>query len=307
MKRKTGSSRAPLYELYGEIGRDSALDGLHIESIAERSRLHNWEISSHRHGGLLQLLLMHDGQARVEIDARLIELAAPALVWVPALAVHGFRFSPETAGHVVTLDLAWLRKLLGGLQGAWAELSHARALQLAASQPPFTELLAALQTLAAEYAGTARWRAQAIEGLLLAISAHVARLPRLEPQPGQVSAETRAAQHLSRLRSQIEQHYRSQPSLAALVAPIGITPAQMNRICRRHLNCSALELLHQRLLLEAKRELGYTTLQVQQISDALGFADPAYFTRFFRRLTGCSPRQWRESRVPALAGHPSHR
>lgn len=297
MKKTTRSTLPPLYELYGEIGRDSELDGLHIESIADRSRLHNWEISSHRHGTLLQLLLMHDGLARVEIDNRVIELAAPALVWVPALTVHGFRFSPETAGHVVTLDLVWLRKLLGGLQGPWNELAHARALPLAANAAPFTRLLPALQALADEYAGTARWRAQAIEGLLVAIATQVARLPRLEPAPTEASVESRAAQHLSRFRSQIEVQFRSQPSLAALVAPIGITPAQMNRICRSQLNCSALALLHQRVLLEAKRELGYTTLQVQQISDALGFADPAYFTRFFRRLTALSPKEWRESRT----------
>ncbi len=297
MKKNTAPSRAPLYELFGEIGRDSALDGLHIESIADRSRLHNWEISSHRHGALLQLLLIHAGHARVEIDDRVMQLAAPALIWIPALTVHGFRFSPETTGHVVTLDLVWLRKLLGGLKGAWAELSHERALALTREQLPLTQLAPLLEALAAEYAGTARWRSQSIEGLLLFIAAQVARLPRLEPLRGEVATEARAAQHLSRFRSQIELHFRHHPNLASLTAPIGITPTQMNRICRLQLNCSALELLHQRLLLEAKRELGYTTLQVQQISDALGFADPAYFTRFFRRLTGRSPKQWRDERA----------
>lgn len=299
MIKQAGNSRAPLYELFGEIGRDSALDGLHIESIADRSRLHNWEITSHRHGTLLQLLLMQSGHASVEIDARVIELTAPALVWIPALTVHGFRFSPETSGHVVTLDLVWLRKLLGGLRGPWAELNHVRALALDEGSPPFTQLLPALQALASEYAGTQRWRSQVIEGLLVAIAAIVARQARLEPVDGEATAEARSAQHLSRFRSQIEGQFRHQPSLAALVAPIGITPAQMNRICRSHLNCSALELLHQRTLLEAKRELGYTTLQIQQISDALGFADPAYFTRFFRRLTGRSPKQWRDERTQA--------
>ena len=49
------------------------------------------------------------------------------------------------------------------------------------------------------------------------------------------------------------------------------------------------------VLLEAKRELGYTTLQVRQIADGLGFTDPAYFTRFFQRLTGQSPSAWRDT------------
>ena len=43
-------------------------------------------------------------------------------------------------------------------------------------------------------------------------------------------------------------------------------------------------------------------LQVRQISDGLGFSDPAYFTRFFRRLTGRSPKDWREAERQRDAG-----
>ncbi|WP_409034175.1 AraC family ligand binding domain-containing protein [Roseateles saccharophilus] len=58
-----------------------------MESIADRSRLHNWEIQPHRHASLVQLLLIEAGQARVQIDGRVLELPAPALVWVPMLVV----------------------------------------------------------------------------------------------------------------------------------------------------------------------------------------------------------------------------
>lgn len=103
--------------------------------------------------------------------------------------------------------------------------------------------------------------------------------------------------HPARYPEQVEKHFRGQPKLGLLVEPLGISVAQMDRICRTQLRYSALNLSHQRLLLEAKRELDYTTLQARQMSDALGFSDPAYFTRFFRRLTGQSRRQWRESRL----------
>lgn len=53
--------------------------------------------------------------------------------------------------------------------------------------------------------------------------------------------------------------------------------------------------LHQRLLLEAQRDLTYTSLSVKQIAWSLGFADAAYFTRFFQRLAGRTPTQWRSA------------
>ena len=126
MASKREARRPPLYELYGELGRDAALDGLHVESIADRSRLHNWEIDLHRHATLVQLLLIECGQAQVQLDGEALNLPAPALVWVPAMSVHGFRFLPETEGHVVTLQLEWLRKLAGPAGGVLAELGHAR-------------------------------------------------------------------------------------------------------------------------------------------------------------------------------------
>jgi AraC family transcriptional activator of pobA len=284
----------PLYQLYGELHPIDALDGLHLESIADRSRLHNWEIDAHRHAGLVQLLLIEAGPARVQLDGRELALHAPAVVWVPALVVHGFAFTPDTEGHVVTLDQAHLRRLLEASPGLWDSLAASRATALEPGSPQCLTLRAIARALRDDHAGMAPWRSQVLDGAVLMAAAFVARLPPLgvdAAEPPQAAG--RAIQHLARFREQVERHFRRHPSLDMLAAPLGITTTQLNRICRRHLHCTALDVLHQRLLLEAKRELGYTTLQVQQIADGLGFADPAYFTRFFMRLTGQSPSAWR--------------
>lgn len=292
MSVTTPAVAAPLYELYGELGRDEALDGFHLESIADRSRLHNWEIRPHRHASLVQLLLIQAGSARVEIDGLMLELRAPAAVWVPALTVHGFAFTPQTQGHVLTLDQARLRALLGPARGLWEGLAASRAVALKRGSASSQTLLAAARALSNDYDGCSPWRAQVLDGALLMAVALIARLPALVAEPAR--AEGRAIRHLARYREEVERQFRSQPSLDALAAPLGITTTQLNRLCRLHLGCSALDVLHQRLLLEAKRELGYTTLQVRQIADGLGFADPAYFTRFFQRLTGQPPTTWRQ-------------
>lgn len=265
-----------------------------MESIASRSQLHNWEIRPHRHAALLQLLLIESGAARVQLDGRRLELPAPAVVWVPMLSVHGFEFTSNTEGHVITLDQARLRSLLGPSRGLWQGLAAARAATLAADSPQCRLLFSIAQALRDDYVGTSPWRSQVLDGAVLMAAALVARLPPLASELAlSAEPEGRAMQHLARYREQVERHYRSHPTLDTLAAPLGITTTQLNRLCRQHLHCSALDVLHQRLLLEAKRELGYTTLQVRQIADGLGFSDPAYFTRFFLRMTGQSPSVWR--------------
>lgn len=62
---------------------------------------------------------------------------------------------------------------------------------------------------------------------------------------------------------------------------------------------SALEVVHDRLLLEAKRDLIYTSMTVKEVSNALCFSDPAYFTRFFARNAGLSPTAFRDARRAA--------
>lgn len=57
---------------------------------------------------------------------------------------------------------------------------------------------------------------------------------------------------------------------------------------------SASAEIHRRLALEAKRMLLYTDKPAFAIATELGFADPAYFGRFFRRECGVTPRQFRQ-------------
>ncbi|WP_313329399.1 helix-turn-helix domain-containing protein, partial [Stutzerimonas balearica] len=51
--------------------------------------------------------------------------------------------------------------------------------------------------------------------------------------------------------------------------------------------------VNERLAREAQRQLAYTDLDVQQIARDLGFADAAYFSRFFRKQAGVTPSAFR--------------
>jgi len=108
----------------------------------------------------------------------------------------------------------------------------------------------------------------------------------------------RAAGHLARYRALVDARFRLQPRVADLAAELGITATQLNRVCRALLGRSALDVLHARMLLEAQRQLTYTTQSVKRIGLDVGFADPGYFTRFFQRGCGQTPSAWR-------AGHSS--
>ena len=75
---------------------------------------------------------------------------------------------------------------------------------------------------------------------------------------------------------------------------MGITPIYLSRIVRRVSGRTVVDHINDLLLSEAKLLLKSTDLNVVQIADRLHFADAPSFSRFFSRLAGVSPRQYRK-------------
>ena len=79
---------------------------------------------------------------------------------------------------------------------------------------------------------------------------------------------------------------------------LGVTPGHLTWLTRRALGLSAGELIRTRLLAEARRRLLYSDRPACDIAHELGFEDPSYFGRFFRRGTGKSPQRFRQASDP---------
>ena len=295
--RPTATLQLPTYALYGEAQLQQGVDALHCETIAQRSRLHDWEIRLHRHTGLLQILYMARGQVQARLEAGTLVLRGPAVVVVPAGTVHGFRFTPDVQGRVVTVAEPHAQRLLAAQPGLGAAALSARAggLAAAAARP----LQVAAETLHQEFSASHAWRSLALDAALTQLLLALARLPGVAAtdaagaERSTPALASRADAHVQRFRAAVAERFRAQPAMAQLAAELAITPTQLNRVCQRVLGCSALAVLHARLLLEAQRELAYTTMSIKQISLGLGFADAGYFTRFFERHTGSTPSAWR--------------
>ncbi|HNU57802.1 MAG TPA: AraC family transcriptional regulator, partial [Flavobacteriales bacterium] len=69
---------------------------------------------------------------------------------------------------------------------------------------------------------------------------------------------------------------------------------QRNAIAKAGTGRTCSELITDQLILEAKRYLLATTDQVTQVADRLGYEDPSYFIRFFKKHTGHTPEGFRQ-------------
>jgi AraC-like DNA-binding protein len=98
---------------------------------------------------------------------------------------------------------------------------------------------------------------------------------------------------LQHFRQAVEIGFRNHRSIQDYASELGISSDRLHAICRRTLDRSPIELVHDRMVQEAKLRLERSARSVQEISDGLGFRDPANFSHFFKRKAGISPMKYR--------------
>ncbi|EFQ0477483.1 helix-turn-helix domain-containing protein, partial [Shigella flexneri] len=91
----------------------------------------------------------------------------------------------------------------------------------------------------------------------------------------------------------IDEKYRQHLMVPEYATMLGMSESRLTELCRRFANQSPKRLIFERVSREARRLLLYSEQSINQIALDLGYKDPAYFARFFNRMMGCPPTQFR--------------
>jgi AraC family transcriptional activator of pobA len=299
MARRSASRRIPTYFLYGEAPRPVAGPLLHVETIEARSAGHHWKIDPHLHQALHQLIFVLRGRGVVLVEGVRTQYRPPAMIIIPAGTVHGFEFEPGTTGHVISLSLESQRELARHEPGIAALFAQPLTVELVREALRATDLVRSTGMLAREFARTDTGNQLALHGWLQVLLGNALRLAQDLPNPADPAVGQRRAL-VARFGDLIERRFRGNQSVADYAAALHVSESRLRNACLAIAGQSPIQLIHARILLEAKRRLHYTDGPVSEIAYGLGFDDPAYFTRFFTRRAGLSPRAFRK-RGPELA------
>jgi AraC-like DNA-binding protein len=100
---------------------------------------------------------------------------------------------------------------------------------------------------------------------------------------------------LQKLKDAIEHHYRTLHSPSDYSAMLNISPKALAKITKTHFNKTITDLIAERIIIEAKRELYLTSKAIKEIAYDLGFQDEYYFSRFFKTNADVSPQLFRDT------------
>lgn len=279
---------------FKEIRHDAPDDCLHYEPVGVRGALHDWTIPAHRHEALHQFQLLEAGGAVATIDGAQYRIEAPCVLMLAPDSVHGFAYTPGTRGHQITIPTVTLKGALRGADQVEALLASSFVLNADALPTDEAKRCAQLfDALAAEFQAAHPGRVHALLAQATLIALWFLRHRGAQP----AEAPHRAVRDtlVQRLRALVEANFREHRPLAFYAEALNVTPDHLSRSCRTVTGQSALDLVHARLMLEARRLLAYTPMNVNEIAASLGYDDPAYFSKFFARTVGESPTAYRDS------------
>jgi AraC family transcriptional activator of pobA len=116
-----------------------------------------------------------------------------------------------------------------------------------------------------------------------------------QPEEEQINNDNTAPFILQNLKNFIETNFKTKHSASDYADLLNISPKALAKITKNHFNKTLTDLISERIIIEAKRELYLTNKAVKEIAFELGYDDEHYFSRFFKNNAEVSPQMYRDT------------
>lgn len=278
--------------LFGENEVNASSDFLQCEALEVRSRAYNWEIAEHFHADLYQLFFFRSGSGRYSIDQKEHDVRPFSVLFIPANTLHSFHFQEGAKGEVITASSRIIESILKGSPLVSQELNSGAVFEFS-SQPDDFERVYAYYTFLKDELPLQRKEKWAVQRSLLELILLELSRSGQEAERRQMITSHRSLSYYQGFVTAVKTQMDQSQTIHSYASALGITVVHLNRVCREVAGKSALEVVHDLLIQEAKNYLLNTTYSIAEIAYFLNFNDPAYFNRLFKKKVGVPPGEFR--------------
>ncbi len=236
------------------------------------------------------VMWISQGSGSHTIDFKTYSIRPCQLYFLTPGQVHSWQLAANTKGFNLFFDLNFFRTRLGNrlhLYPFYHSHQHLPLLEVTQQQTFFNDLFAYA------YQEYEQHQVNRSEVFLSFVHILLESASRLYDQQ-----LTEAAPHyydrIRQFEDLVEQQFIQVRTVRDYADQMGLTPNHLNHICQKVLGKTASQILHERLLIEAQRLLTHTPKSVKEVGFQLGFDDPSYFVRFFKKYTHHTPLEFRQ-------------
>lgn len=164
----------------------------------------------------------------------------------------------------------------------------AQGLAMTGADIAFTEDMFA--KIAAEYNRPGEWQHRMLIAYVSVLLTYLSRLYSEQHKATEISPERTL---LKNFQAKVNESFQELHEVGDYAAMLHISAGHLSEVVKMQSGKPAIKHIHERLTLEARRLLFHTNHSLKEIAFALGFSDPSYFNRFFKRETGQTPSDYR--------------
>ncbi len=279
---KRSKPAPPTYQLAEETAR-----GWQIHGLEARFRALPAQIRQPHRDDSFMVVLVQAGHGSLLVDFKEVFIDGPTLVLVRPGQVHQLLTGEAGRGWVITCEPTWLPDSL-------APVFHYGAHQRVADPPdPFWSLALAAAALLQQASDTLD-PTRPVEFASSVLTALLHAVGRLLELPGTDSLATGRPTHLTQAFLRLLHTSPGWQRPAAYADALHVSLSHLSETVRDATGFPVSHWLHTTRVTAAKRLLYYTDLTVQQVAQQVGYDDPAYFARLFRRVAGQTAGEFRK-------------
>jgi AraC family transcriptional activator of pobA len=283
----------PNYRVYGDLDTDFTLQPVHIDDINRSTKQNNWLIAPHRHDDLCHLVYFLSGSGSMHIQGHDYEIVSPCLGIIPAGDVHSFNVHDNIEGTIITVSKLYLETVLAGSKSCLALVDSPYFISNKTQGIFFKDLGLLFEKIRTIYTERQPARSLSIQCLLGLIFSQISGLASESYVNKKLMlAEDKNLWYYRQFQNSMSYSFAEKKPVSEYAAELRISSTHLNRICQAVAEKSALKVIHDRIVSEAKVNLAYTFQSVSEVAYRLGFVDVSYFSRFFKKQTGIAPNSY---------------
>jgi AraC-like DNA-binding protein len=289
-KSKDNSAKdTPIYclDAFSKKADDTSF---YIENFKDHLQHHDFVSKPHKHDFYLILYITSGGGTHT-IDFHTYPIAANSFFVMTPGQVHSWKLENDTDGYIIFFRRDFYQLQLS--ENSLIEFPFFHSLNanplIKSKRDKTIDIV--LEEMNAEFKNKERTDLRILRTYLDVLLLKLARSYRSE---NDVSLNSTIFK-LRKLEQLIDKNFLKLKQPSDYADLMNLSPSYLNTICKQNLDKTLSDLIQERILLEAKRLFAYTDQTTNQVASRLNFSDTSYFIRFFKKHTGLTSDQFKES------------
>jgi len=243
----------------------------------------------HRHDFFF-ILALKKGAGHHEIDFTSYKVTDNAVFFIRPGLVHQLELKAGCIGYLVEFNTEFYHPKDKSANQRLQRASSKNYCELEIKR--FNRLQAILTSMLEEYTAREEGYQEVIKSSLdIFFIEFVRQSPNPKGAPSPANSYTQ--ERFEEFSALLDKHIATHKQVSQYTGLMNLSAYQLNEITKSTIGKTASELINEHIILEAKRYLLATHNQVKDIADQLGYEDPSYFIRFFKKHMGHSPEAFR--------------